>query len=278
MKTYIHNYFYKITNLINGKYYYGIRSTNKEPLKDFYMGSGKAIKNAINKYGLVNFQKEIIVDYQTRVEVSDYERLIVTKDLINSEECYNIKTGGDNQYLIDTEIIENLALNNKNRLLGKTYEELYGYEKAQILRKNQSDFILSKSTTFSFSGHKHTQETKQKISEKVSGEKNGMYGKTHTPEICQFLSEINKGTICPIERRLKISNTTKGRKKSNETRQKISTSKKGHQYAKKCKCVIDSVLYDSIKLAVLCTKICSNTIRRRLKSNKPKWSNWYYLN
>jgi hypothetical protein len=47
---------YKITNLINQKIYIGKDSTNR---KNYY-GSGKAIKNAILKYGEDNFSKEII--------------------------------------------------------------------------------------------------------------------------------------------------------------------------------------------------------------------------
>ena len=54
----IHNIVYKIINLINGKYYYGIHST--ENIFDGYMGSGKTIVNAIKKYGVENFTKEII--------------------------------------------------------------------------------------------------------------------------------------------------------------------------------------------------------------------------
>jgi hypothetical protein len=51
---------YKITNLINGRYYIGRYATNN--IYDSYMGSGIAIKNAIEKYGLENFVKEVIAD------------------------------------------------------------------------------------------------------------------------------------------------------------------------------------------------------------------------
>lgn len=40
---------YKTTNIINGKYYIGVHKTTNP--NDSYLGSGKAIKEAIKKYG-----------------------------------------------------------------------------------------------------------------------------------------------------------------------------------------------------------------------------------
>ncbi len=54
----MHYTIYKITNQINGKYYIGRNATKN--VNDSYMGSGIGIKNAINKYGVENFTKEII--------------------------------------------------------------------------------------------------------------------------------------------------------------------------------------------------------------------------
>ena len=53
-----YNYFYKITNKLNNHFYYGIHMTHD--LNDNYMGSGIRLNNAYKKYGLHNFEKEII--------------------------------------------------------------------------------------------------------------------------------------------------------------------------------------------------------------------------
>ena len=53
----IHYLVYKITNLVNGKYYIGQHQT-KNPYDD-YMGSGLMLENAKAKYGINNFVKTI---------------------------------------------------------------------------------------------------------------------------------------------------------------------------------------------------------------------------
>lgn len=69
-KTYKYNYFYKITNNLNGHYYYGIHST--DDLDDGYMGSGTILHQAYNSDGIENFSKEIIKFFDTREECSLY--------------------------------------------------------------------------------------------------------------------------------------------------------------------------------------------------------------
>ena len=46
-------YVYLITNIINGKKY--ISSSRKSQIDENYYGSGKAIKDALKKYGKNNF-------------------------------------------------------------------------------------------------------------------------------------------------------------------------------------------------------------------------------
>lgn len=92
MKAKKYNYFYKITNLINNHFYYGVHSTDN--LEDGYMGSGKRLQYAYKKYGIEKFKKEILKYFDTQEEAYNYEELIVNENLIKNDECYNIKVGG----------------------------------------------------------------------------------------------------------------------------------------------------------------------------------------
>ena len=87
-----YHYFYKITNNINGHFYYGVHNTNN--LDDGYMGSGKRLHYAYNKYGIENFTKEILKFFESTKEAFEYESKIVNEELINNPNCYNIKLGG----------------------------------------------------------------------------------------------------------------------------------------------------------------------------------------
>ena len=79
---------YKITNQINGKFYIGMHQTNK--IDDNYMGSGKILKVAIEKYGIENFIKEILHIFDTEQDMRNKEKELV----IISEMSYNLCEGG----------------------------------------------------------------------------------------------------------------------------------------------------------------------------------------
>ena len=87
-----YHYFYKITNNINGHFYYGVHNTNN--INDGYMGSGTRLHYAYKKYGIENFSKEILKYFESSDDAFQYESEMVTEDLIFNPDCYNLVKGG----------------------------------------------------------------------------------------------------------------------------------------------------------------------------------------
>lgn len=87
---------YKITNLINGKYYIGFHKTyDGYEETDGYMGSGNLIKAAVKKYGKKNFKKEILFKTKNRAEAIIMEKKCVVVRNEENEDSYNLVRGGE---------------------------------------------------------------------------------------------------------------------------------------------------------------------------------------
>ena len=195
-----YNYFYKITNTLNGKFYFGVHSTDN--LDDGYMGSGKAIQAARDKYGEEHFVKEILRYFDTAEEMYAYEAETITLELTQTPNCYNIALGGKGG----------------SRWEGKTEEE-----KLEIRRK------LSESVKNAFTdewkqkiavahiGYRHSEETRRKISEKCKGYK-------FSEEAKRKMSEMRKGRHHTEETKRKISEAQTGRKHTEEELRKMRAS------------------------------------------------------
>jgi hypothetical protein len=80
---------YKITNLLDGKFYIGKHQTKK--LDDGYFGSGKLLGRAIRKHGKENFKKEILEVHDTEEAMNAAEKRLV----VISEMSYNLCEGGN---------------------------------------------------------------------------------------------------------------------------------------------------------------------------------------
>ena len=87
-----YHYIYKTTNLLSGRYYVGMHST--DDLNDGYMGSGKRLKASIKKHGVENHRIEILEFFDSREELASREQELVTIKEVASKECMNLKVGG----------------------------------------------------------------------------------------------------------------------------------------------------------------------------------------
>ena len=188
MKKY--NYFYKITNNINCKYYYGVHSTDN--LNDGYMGSGTYLWRAYNKYGIENFSKEILKYFDTAEEMFKYEQEIVNQELVDDPKCYNLICGGhggrgykftDDQKQVQREnakkqwqsdeLRKQNSISNKKAWSNKELRQKH----SEIMKKSNSDETRRKKSEAMKKRWQDPNYVKWQR-EINSGENNPMFGKT----------------------------------------------------------------------------------------------------
>lgn len=165
---------YKTTNQLNGKTYIGYHST--KDLNDSYLGSGKILKQAIEKHGIDNFTKEILYIFPTREEALQKESEIVDEAFVMDSNTYNMKLGGEGGF--------DHTWNDPKRI--------------EAIRES-----------FKQGRSKGWQLTDEQRSEMFSGKKNGFHGKRHTKEAKERISKaMQKKKMDPelIERRIEEFN------------------------------------------------------------------------
>lgn len=176
---------YRITNKINGKYYIGMHKTSN--LNDGYMGSGIHLRRAIEKYGIENFNKEIL-------HIFDNEQDMILKEkelVVVSEQTYNLCHGGKGgfSYINDNKLSDYRAA---GKVAGKIAADKfkrgdvsgshYWFTKEGLKARAAlgRKVVKEKYPNGTFFGKKHSQETIEKMKAssigKQSGEKNSQYG------------------------------------------------------------------------------------------------------
>ena len=178
------HYIYKITRF-DGKYYIGLHSTDN--LDDGYFGSGKKITRSIKKYGVEKHTKEIIEYLPTRQELKTRERQLVNEELLNDPLCMNLVFGGtggweyynnnsdlQREKCIRGNIKQKWLKENDHNWKGRLNQAKTG---SKNLKKAHKDGKIKYNT---FTGKKHSEETKKKIGSKNSnyqlGKNNSQYG------------------------------------------------------------------------------------------------------
>ena len=170
---------YKITNLINDKIYIGVHKT--KDINDDYMGSGKILKRAQEKYGIEKFKKEILEVFDNADDMFNMESKLVNEDFVKDKNNYNLKPGGEGGWYLTKEQLQlGRKKANENGACEKAQEALV------ILRKDK-DWVNGVSTKRNITlmekygttktkgslGTKHTEETKKRIGEANSKHQSG---------------------------------------------------------------------------------------------------------
>src|SRR6516164_1049253 len=168
----MHYLIYKITNNLNGRFYIGSHKTKN--INDDYMGSGKYLLRAIEKYGKENFSKEILFVFSSAKEMYAKEAEIVNEDFLVSENTYNLRIGGFGGFDWINQDKQLLAERNRRISKQRDYQNTEYREKvskkSKASRQNPSSRMAEASKRFAaaaagaFKGKKHTTQTKEKIS------------------------------------------------------------------------------------------------------------------
>lgn len=197
---------YKTRNKINNKFYIGVHNSSRP----WYKGSGTYLKRAIKKHGLDNFERSTLHEFETEHEAYLKEQELVTLELINDPNCYNLKLGGRGgrtgvitvkcaltEYYIGT-----VSNQHKNVLSGEWVHILKGRDTFKNARLES--IRVRKGKPSPKRGTKLSNESKEKIRQARLGTKQSketilkrsraLKGFVHKTHICPHCSKVGRGS------------------------------------------------------------------------------------
>lgn len=179
----------------NGKSYIG-KTIDPTPARRIleHKKSKYAVGNAIRKYGFENIIVNILQDNISDVEMlNTLEKYYISSiRSLKTENGYNIRRGGDGGDIFSTMTDEERKIT------------------TQKMRESRNKFLATL-----------TDDEKQEKYAKF-GDKNGMYGKTHTPETLQLLKEISSNYTLTDEQKQKHIDVKKKHRGENSWNTKYS--------------------------------------------------------
>lgn len=194
-----YHYIYKTTCVVTNRYYIGMHST--DDLEDGYQGSGKRLWYSIRKHGKENHKTEILEFLNSREELRNREAQLVNEELLNDSMCMNLKLGGEGGGICWNEEHKKKfqqAGSKAHSEYLKTNEEYfksYGEKRTNIFKNKFENGELKYFLKYRFdwSGFRHSDETKKKMSDSHKGKHVGTKNSQHgTCWICHPEIKENK--------------------------------------------------------------------------------------
>ena len=211
MKTYKYHVVYKTINLVNNKIYIGYHSTNN--INDTYLGSGKWLRRAVEKYGPENFKREILHIFEDRETALKKEVELVDQTFVKRDDTYNLVPGGGTCILCGPD----------HGFYGKKHSP----ETLKKISDNLRNSAVERFANYTPEEHEdlmkriHTPEAKKKRSMSLKGQKKS----------AEHVDKINRNP----EKIRKTAEKHRGMKRSTEARMKMSISAKKRGPANKGK-------------------------------------------
>lgn len=180
-----YHYLYKTTNLKNGKFYFGIHSTNI--IDDGYIGSGKRLWYSIKKHGKENHKKEIL-EFVNKRDLLHQIEINIINEFIGNPLCMNITNGGFGFNMNHTDETKRKI---SNSLSNKTYEQIHGVKNAELERTKRRIAASKQWETID-------EKTKKEVSNKISNTLKNYFiihpeSKIRKEHKCPYCGKIAKG-------------------------------------------------------------------------------------
>ena len=223
-----YGYIYKTTNRLNGRFYIGQK---KGPLNNNYFGSGKALRNAVNKYGTDSFQVQILDTAYSREDLDRIEISAIknARELFGNGVLYNISDGGEGRR---SPMPDSAKIKISQAMKGrKTSDETRRKLRLANLGKKHSE-ESKKRMSIAHSGFRHTEEFKQRMSRLKSGRPaNHPWSKESREKARQAKigKSLSAGHVA------KIGAALRGRPLSTEHKKKISDANRGRIFSEQHK-------------------------------------------